>query len=326
MKTLRVISFAVCLSLVGFALTVTESSASVPDDGEIVETLDYKFPSYDEAVRSTDTEKYSSKREYDLAVGDKEFQFQKITYLSDGLKVKAYLYKSASGSKKKCPAIIFNRGSFIRGDIAPELITMFHRLARGGFVVIAPMYRQSDGGEGRDRLGGEDMNDLMNVLPLVSALEFIDTGNLFMYGESRGGMMTYQAIRKGFPLKAAAVFGAFTDLEELMKWRPEIYTEQLAKTIWRDFEPRKDEIIRTRSAIRWTRELKTPLLIMHGGNDKSVNPEQSLRIASELLRHGNEFGLFIYPGDNHILSRNRRDRDERTLKWFKQFLIDRPKN
>jgi hypothetical protein len=34
-----------------------------------------------------------------------------------------------------------------------------------------------------------------------------------MYGESRGGMMTFQAIRRDLPVDAAAVFGAFTDLE-----------------------------------------------------------------------------------------------------------------
>ena len=70
--------------------------------------------------------------------------------MSDGLKVVAYLNKPTQVQGKKLTAIIFNCGGAIRGDIAPELITVFHRLASEGFVILAPMYRQSDGSEGRD--------------------------------------------------------------------------------------------------------------------------------------------------------------------------------
>ena len=63
------------------------------------------------------------------------------------------------------------------------------------------MLRQSDGSEGRDEMGGADVDDLMDVLPLARSLAYVDTNNLFMYGESRGGMMTYQAVRRGFPVK-----------------------------------------------------------------------------------------------------------------------------
>ena len=222
------------------------------DDGKIVEIKNYVFPSYQKAMEKTDVERYSLKQEYETAIKDKKFKFQKITYISDGLKVIAYLYKPKKTFNKKHPTIIFNRGSYIRGDIAPELVSMFHRLAKNGFVVLAPMYRQSDGGEGRDRLGGEDIEDLMNTLPLARNLKFIDTNNLFMYGESRGGMMTYQAIKKGFPINASAVFGAFTDMENMVKSHPNIYTPQLGKVIFGDnYEAKKEEIFRTRSAINW---------------------------------------------------------------------------
>ena len=47
----------------------------------------------------------------------------------------------------------------------------------------------------------------MRTLSIIKSLEHAHTENIFMYGESRGGMMTYQAIRERFPLRAAAVFG-----------------------------------------------------------------------------------------------------------------------
>ena len=38
-----------------------------------------------------------------------------------------------------------------------------------------------------------------------------------MYGESRGGMMTYFALREDWPIRAAAVWGAITDIADYLK-------------------------------------------------------------------------------------------------------------
>jgi dipeptidyl aminopeptidase/acylaminoacyl peptidase len=296
------------------------ASAFNADDGSIVERQAYSFPAYENAVQATDIENYASKDTYQRAVNDSNFEFQKLKYMSDGLKVIAYLYKPVRVSGRKFPAIVFNRGSVVRGDIAPELISFFHRLASKDFGSLAPMYRQSDGGEGRDEVGGADVNDLMNVVPLAKSLGFIDMNNLFMYGESRGGMMTYQAIKKDFPINAAAVIGAFTDMEALIKYRPEVYQPKTLKQIWPDFDIRKDEIIKSRSAVYWQEMLNVPLLIMHGGADWSVNPSQSLTIAQKLQDLGKTYELIIYAEDGHILSRNQEDRDRRAIAWFQRYM------
>ena len=56
------------------------------------------------------------------------------------------------------------------------------------------------------------------VLPSVIArIPGADASRLYLAGESRGGAMVYMALRDGFPAKAAAVWGAFTDLEALVK-------------------------------------------------------------------------------------------------------------
>ena len=293
-------------------------------DGSIVERKIYSFPSYERSVETTDVENYASKEAYQNAVNDPDFEFQKLKYISDGLKVIAYLYKPVRVGERKFPAIVFNRGSTVRGDIAPELVSFFHRLASEGFVILAPMYRQSDGGEGLDEIGGAEVNDLMNVVPLAKSLGFIDMNSLFMYGESRGGMMTYLAIKKDFPVNAAAVFGAFTDMEALIKFRPEVYPSTILKQLWPDFDTRKNEIIRSRSAIYWPEKLDVPLLIMHGGADWSVNPSQSLAIAQKLQDLGKTYELIIYAEDGHILSRNQEDRDRRAIAWFRKHMKPRP--
>ncbi|HVF91080.1 MAG TPA: prolyl oligopeptidase family serine peptidase [Blastocatellia bacterium] len=296
--------------------------ASGSSNGSIVEIKPYPFPPYDQAEKNTDVENYASRAEYEKAVSDPRFEFQKVKYLSDGLKVIAYLYKPRTTEGLKLPTIIFNRGSVVRSDIAPELVTCFHRLASEGFAILAPMYRQSDGGEGRDEVGGADVNDLMNVLPLARSLQFVDDRNLFMYGESRGGIMTLQAIRNHFPINAAAVFGTITDVEAYIKQHssdPPQY-RIVPERIWPDYEKKKEEIIRLRSAIYWPEQLDVPLFIMHGGADPAVAPDHSLSLAQKLQKLGKTYELLIYAGDNHILSNNRLDRDKRAIAWFKKFM------
>lgn len=292
------------------------------NNGELVSQEVYQFPDYQTAVEKTDVEIYATKEIYEKAVADKNFEFSKLTYLSDKLKVKAYLYKPAK-IKNKLPVIVFNRGSFIRGDIAPELVSFFHRLALEGFVIVAPMYRQSDGGEGRDELGGGDVDDLMNIVPLIKSFDFADSENLFLYGESRGGIMTYLALKRNFPANAAAVFGAITNLENYQKENEKDLSPKVLKQIWSDYEQNKEKIFDERSAIKWTEKINTPIFIMHGGNDPQVNPMQSLSIAEKLQNLGKTYQLKIFAGDNHILAKNQVERDREAVRWFKSYLKEK---
>jgi dipeptidyl aminopeptidase/acylaminoacyl peptidase len=308
------------LITVGFSHGNAQSTTNSNENGTIVERNLYRFASYEDALKATNVELYADKAAYDEAISDGNFEFQKLKYFSDGLKVTAYLYKPKQIEGKKLPTIIFNRGSTVRGDIAPELISVFHRLGSAGFLVLAPMLRESDGGEGRDEVGGADFDDLMNIIPVAKSLGFADINNLFMFGESRGGMMTYLAIKRRFPIRAAAVFGALTDLQELVDSHPQQYSPVFLKQLWADYETRKSELFEARSAIRWVDELNVPLLIMHGGADKAVNPEHSLKLAQQLQKLGREYELIIYAGDGHILANNRVDRDRRATAWFKKFM------
>jgi dipeptidyl aminopeptidase/acylaminoacyl peptidase len=174
------------------------------------------------------------------------------------------------------------------------------------------------GSAGRDEIGGADVNDIFNLLPLLPSLDYVDMTNLFMYGESRGGMMTYQAIRDGFPLRAAAVFGAFTSLEALMAERPEMY-QPLIRRVWLNYEEQMAEIVRRRSAVQWAAQIDVPILIMHGGADWSVNPRQSLLLAQKLQEAGKIYSLIIYAEDGHILANNEIDRDQRAIAWFRRY-------
>lgn len=263
--------------------------------------------------------RWSSTREaYDAARTDPAFVFQQFTYESDGLTVGAYLYRPRDTAGRRLPVIVYNRGSYTRPTgFAGEMLVMANRFGRAGYVVVAPHYRGSNGWAGQDELGGADLNDLMSVVPQLARIDGVDATRLFLAGESRGGMMVYQAIRDRFPAKAAAVWGALTDLEPLIAdGGPQA---KFAPMIWHDLAQHRDAITERRSAMRWAARLDVPVLIMHGSADEDIPIDQSRRLVAELVRLGKTHRFLEFEHEQHRIGGRGADRDAATVEWFRQF-------
>ena len=241
---------------------------------------------------------------------------ERLTYSSSGLPVVAFYYGPAKPVAPRMPVIVFNRGGYVVKEQLRNLVPMFQRLADAGFAVIAPMYRGSEGAPGHDEMGGADLADLMNVLPLLRQLPLADVNNLFLYGESRGGVMSLLAMRDGFPARAAATFGAITDLAAYLK--EDARAARIVHAVWPDYDARREEIHAARSALQWPEKLKKPLFLMHGGADRQVSPEQTLQLALRLEELGRTYGLMVFPGGDHTLSRYQDERDQQAIQWFRK--------
>ena len=296
------------------AVMLAHALAQTNENGKILERKAYVFPEYEKVAEIKDV---FTKEEYDAAITG-SFETERVVYSSDKFKVAAYLYRPKT-PRGRLPVVVFNRGGYIRGNIAPEIVPIFHRFAKQGFIVVAPLYRGSDGAEGKDEVGGDDLSDLMNVVPLIRSLDFADANNIFLYGESRGGTMVFQAIRDSFPANAAATYGSFSDFDGFVGSDIKRYIP-LLKSIWPDYEARKAEIAQKRSAILWPDKMNVPLLLLHGGDDPVVDPVLTLRFAEKLQQLKKPYELLIYAGDNHTLMKNQLDRDARVAAWFKKYI------
>lgn len=274
------------------------------------------FPAYD---NYHDIQLYASTRKaYRQATNDRRFVMQRMTYPSDGLRVYAYVYRPRHIPRgKKLPVIVFVRGSYVRSDFSPEVLMPAHRLAERGYLVVAPMLRGSGGAKGHDEMGGADVDDIFNLMPALKSLGYADTRRLFLYGESRGAIMSMIALRRAFPARAAAVYGLTTDFSRLIgKGSP---GRAIAPKIWPHFDKNEARIIRTRSPIRWADKINVPVLLMHGGNDRTVSPINALEMARAFQHLGKPYALRIFYGANHVLTQCAAERDRDAAAWFARF-------
>ncbi len=99
---------------------------------------------------------------------------------------------------KKFPCIIWNRGGYENKGAIDSFTArgMFGQIASWGYVVFASQYRGNAGGEGKEELGGSDVNDILNLIPLADELPFADKEKWGMEGWSRGGMMTFLTLKQ----------------------------------------------------------------------------------------------------------------------------------
>jgi len=177
----------------------------------------------DMSVLKTSDGKIVDQRIVDLEPGfSDKVECHKIKYLSDELKVVGFLLFPKIRDEK-LPVLIYNRGgNREHGAIFGRNLSYLAYLASNNYVVLASQYRGNDGGEGKESFGGSDINDVLNLIVLAKSLEYADPNKIVMLGYSRGGMMTYLAIKSGAQIRAAAVVGGLTDIVQIYREREDM--------------------------------------------------------------------------------------------------------
>ena len=247
---------------------------------------------------------------------------EKITYLSDGLKIKGYIGYPKDNSKKY-PSIIWCRGGYGNSGAIDKFTArgMFGQIASWGYCVFASQYRGNDGSEGHDDFGGDDVNDVLNLIPLADEIPQADKDIWGIEGWSRGGMMTYLTLTKTNLFKAAIVIGGIANLRcnaEESKFMRRLYENSLGNFTDEQFRKRCEE----RSIVNFPEKLskETPLLLIHGNNDERVLPHDSLDLSYKLLEQKIPFRLVMLEGGDHFLKTHRKEVDELRKMWFDKYL------
>jgi len=284
-------------------------------DGTIVERLPLEIPVDFFSAGSTDfLPEFSYLNQVEI---------HRIVYSSDGLAVKGFVAKPRRPGPHPC--VIYNRGGNRDfAAITPAVAAgMLCRIASWGYVVAASQYRGAMGSEGADEFGGDDLNDVMNLIPLLESERGADASRIGMFGGSRGGMMTYLALTKTDRIRAAVVRCGVSDLTGWVNERRDM--ETVYSELIPGFDPADDSTLITRSAVYWPERLckSTPILLLQGTADWRVSPLSALRFAEALLAAKHPFRLVMLEGSDHALTEHGDERDLQTCQWFDRYVRER---
>ena len=243
---------------------------------------------------------------------------EKIVYQSDGLKVKGYLAYPMDETKKY-PCVIWNRGGAKNSGAIDSFTArgMFGQIASWGFVVFASQYRGNAGGEGKEQLGGEEINDVLNLVTIAKELPFANINKWGIEGWSRGGMMTYLTLQKNHNFKCAILVGAISNFRQHLERNPQSENSYREMIAGENF----DEAIEKRSAINFVDQLPDiPYLIVHGVDDKIVSPLQAIEMSRIMISLKIPHRLILFEGGDHFLKNHRKELDLIRKFWYDKYL------
>jgi dipeptidyl aminopeptidase/acylaminoacyl peptidase len=309
----------------GVVLLAAQRAYGQAPDGTILSAEACAWTAYDSL--GSFTRRYYNEALYRAASAGSLTRCSRIRYKSGTAEVVGFVTRPVDTSGKPLPVILYARGGMMDlGRIDVANLIDFHTLASRGFVVLATQYRGSDGGTGREELGGSDVDDVVNLFNAAKTVSYADTANVFLLGFSRGTLTSLMALRRGLPVNAAALIGGIFDLRVVLEHFHAISPgiSQRAISLMPDYASDSVAAYARRSATQWPTEIRPPLLLLHGTADEEVPLSQTLVFAQQMDLAKRPFQLEVYAADIHEVLENRESRDANIIMWFRQHL--RPKS
>lgn len=202
--------------------------------------------------------------------------------------------------------------------------------AANGYVVMFPNYRGSAGrgakyamADHKD-LGGKEFQDIIDGVKHLVELGLVDEKRVGMMGGSYGGYMSALAATKGTETFAAAInfagiasWWSFTGTSDiphensLVHWDLYCYDSQAnSEKCWKG------------SPLAYITQAKTPLMMIHGKEDKRVPVSQSVELFTAFRIRKIPTELVMYPREGHGIAERAHQEDAltRMKAWFDKHL------
>jgi dipeptidyl aminopeptidase/acylaminoacyl peptidase len=198
-------------------------------------------------------------------------------------------------------------------------------LAGRGYAVLLPNPRGSTGrGPAFSNaifgdVGGGELRDVISGVDAVIERGVADPERLGIGGWSWGGYLTALAVTQTDRFKAAVMGMGVSNLisDNSSGDIPSANLSYFLHTLYRDPDPYYQ-----RSPIRHVRNVHTPMLILHGEEDKRVSVTQSIEMYIALRTLGVDTQLVTYPREGHSIGERNHQIDaiRRVLGWFEEHL------
>ena len=228
----------------------------------------------------------------------------------DGLDLPVWLTTPRGAATAPRPAVVLVHG----GPWARGTHWHWHAeaqfLASRGYVVLEPEFRGSTGfGQKHMRAGfrqwGAAMqDDVADALRWAIEKRIVDAKRVCIAGASYGGYATLMgAIRHPELYRCGVAWVAVSDPRLLFEpiWQSDLSRESREFTLPTLIgDPVKDAaMLKEASPVERAREIKMPLFLAYGSEDRRVPIDHGDRIRAALRASGNEPEYVVYPGEGH---------------------------
>ena len=141
-----------------------------------------------------------------------------VTYESNGLKLKAALYVPPNLGNKKRPALVFFHGGF---SLYYGSIDNCESFVNDDFIVLMPMLRGENGGNGNYEMFVGELDDAANAIRWLSKHKNVDADNIYAFGHSIGGGVSamMSLMDDNLPLKHCGSSGGLYGPDSFYMWR-----------------------------------------------------------------------------------------------------------
>jgi dipeptidyl aminopeptidase/acylaminoacyl peptidase len=228
---------------------------------------------------------------------------------ADGLTIHGQLFEASGGGNTRKPAIVYVHGGPPRqmllgwhySDYYSNAYALNQYLASRGFIVLSVNYRLGIG-YGYDfhqppnsgARGAAEYRDIQAAAAYLRSQPRVDATRIGIYGGSYGGYLTALALARN-----SDVFVAGVDIHGVHDW----------SAYFRAFDRQRFEQapdVDTAVATAWHSSpvssvagWKSPVLLIHGDDDRNVRFSQSTDLVRRLAAAGVPFETVVIPDDTH---------------------------
>jgi dipeptidyl aminopeptidase/acylaminoacyl peptidase len=234
---------------------------------------------------------------------------QVIFKAADGTEIHGQLFKPAHAAGKS-PALVFMHGGPSRQMLLGwHYLYYYHNayamnqyLASRGYFVLSVNYRSGIGygrafrvAQHRGARGASEYQDIVAAAKYLRDREEVDKKRIGLWGGSYGGYLTALGLARN-----SDIFAAGVDFHGVHDWSMSVAGLRVPT----DTSDRI-RIARESSPISSVDKWKSPVLLIHGDDDRNVEFAQTINLVRRLRTSGVYFEELIFPDEIHDFLRHR---------------------
>lgn len=247
---------------------------------------------------------------------------------SDGEEAHGFFYAPSNpefeGPEDELPPLIVMVHGGPTSAARPGLSLFKQFWTSRGFAILDVNHRGSTGWGRpfRERLNGNwgvmDVNDAADGVRFLAKEGKIDSNRVAIRGGSAGGFTTLSALATSDVFTAGTSLYGIADLKKLAAETHKFESRYLGRML--GAQGPDDPVWEERSPITKVENIKAPLLLLQGSEDKVVPQSQAELIKDALEKEGKTVELKVYEGEGHgfVKGENIRDSIETELDFYRK--------